>query len=73
MIVINSLYPVPAGSVFDKDDKSIPLQKRNGFTFINPDEQVSSFKYVFPSITMSTESYFLPISLVLVGLNTGLS
>lgn len=28
-----------ADSVFDKDDKSIPLQKRNGFTFINPDEQ----------------------------------
>eukprot|EP00268_Persea_americana_P058149 TRINITY_DN7012_c0_g1_i11.p1 TRINITY_DN7012_c0_g1~~TRINITY_DN7012_c0_g1_i11.p1 ORF type:complete len:132 (-),score=19.96 TRINITY_DN7012_c0_g1_i11:732-1127(-) len=28
-------------SVFDIDDDTIPLQFRNGFTFLNPDEQVS--------------------------------
>jgi hypothetical protein len=27
-------------SVFDFDDETIPMEQRNGFTFVNADEQV---------------------------------
>lgn len=29
------------GSVFDVDDESLPFEERNGFSFTNPDEEVS--------------------------------
>lgn len=44
-----NLCAILSGSVFDVDDETIPLQFRNGFTFLNPDEQVSMLFYFHPS------------------------
>lgn len=34
-----------SASVFDLDDNSIPAELRNGFTFVNADEQVHNFSF----------------------------
>lgn len=44
MVVVILCIFWACGSVFDVDCEAVPLEKRNGFTFINPDEQVSSSK-----------------------------
>ena len=47
-------------SVFDVDDGTIPLQFRNGYTFLNPDEQVGGVNMLL--LHMSYFFLFLPFS-----------
>jgi hypothetical protein len=39
-------------SVFDFDDETIPKELRNGFTFVNADEQVISIPFYIRALSL---------------------